>query len=60
MRLAPLSGGGPSTPSEIIRLDAINILGDGVTLVTGVLVVVLIWQITNATEKKSLGDDRNQ
>ena len=46
------TGGGLGTPSDLIRMDAISILGDGITLASGVLLVVLIWPITNAVERK--------
>ena len=53
--LQEVFSGGPGTPSEFIRMDALNIMGDGIILVSGVMVVVLIWQVTNSTERKSLG-----
>ena len=46
------TGGGLGTPSDLIRMDAISILGDGITLASGVLLVVLIWPITNVVERK--------
>ena len=47
-----LSGGGPTTPESIIREDFFQIVSDGVMLLAFLLVIVLVWQVTNAQERK--------